>query len=105
MPNVAFITGTGTVTIEGVVSGIAGSLKGVIKDSPTRLYSITLMANTGSGTAFVYHAANATATGPAGTYTVATGSSRTVDYGGAAFPLGLRIPISGTMHGVIAIYD
>ena len=47
MGRAAWLTGTGTVHIDGAANG---KLKGEIKTGATRLHSVTLMAS--SGTAF-----------------------------------------------------
>jgi|TARA_R110000824_G_scaffold159866_1_gene334440 hypothetical protein len=102
MANAAWLTGTGTVHIDGVANG---KLKGEIKTGATRLHSVTLMASSGTGTAIVFNGGDdSTGTAAVGTFTVATGSSRTIPFDGAMFTDGIRVAISGTLYGVLVTY-
>lgn len=101
MGNVAYIVGTGTVYKDGAVTG---SLKGEVKSGAIKLNSVTINSNTDLVTVTVFNDGGSTGAGSAGKFVVATGSSQTIDYGGAMFTQGIRIAASGAMHGIIVSY-
>ena len=100
----ASITGTGTVSTDGVVQ----STEGFIAEGPMcSVYSFTLVSGGGSATARLHNAANATAVGTMAIVVAATNTtSPDVISGGAVlFNKGIRCIINGTGLVAHVVYD
>ena len=101
--NIAYITGTGTVAINGVASPLAGSLVGLVANRRVKVYSITVQGTGGAGTVTVHNTASATGTGTVGVFRTGGTAVIPVDLAGGELNSGMRVVPSGTTGGLVTI--
>jgi hypothetical protein len=99
---IAYITGTGTVTVGGEANG---STSGFIGAGMRRIISVSVMAGAGSSTASVHDTGDGTGVGLVDTIVAATGSYVRADYGRTIMANGIRVVPAGTLTCVTVVYE
>lgn len=103
MPQIAYITGTGTVFKDGTATGVTTGL--IAANGGRKLISVTLVSAGGSSTAIVYDTNSGTGTTIAGKLTASTLSQESWNAGGGNMLNGIRVVPSGTVEAVMVVYE
>lgn len=103
MPQIAYVTSTGTVFKNGTANGVT---TGLIADNGVRkLISVTITSGAGLSTADIYDTNSATGTTPVGKVVAGTNAVESWPAGGADMKSGIRVVPSGTVEAVMVVYE